>query len=79
MSMSENKMAEVAKMFGKELGEEFRVKDSLTGKIYVGSFDSYGMKAYVNGFPHSWKPRRDMVMRLIVGEAVIINENEAEC
>jgi hypothetical protein len=34
----------------------------------------HGMRAYVDGFPDSWKPRRDMLMRLIVGEVVIVDE-----
>ena len=72
--MAENRMAEVARLFGKKLGEEFRVKDLMTEKIYIAFFDNYGMRAYVDGFPDSWKPRRDMVMRLIVGEAVIVDE-----
>ena len=50
------------------------LEDLMTGKIYVALFDNYGMKAYVEGFPHSWKPRRDMVMRLIVCEAVIVDD-----
>lgn len=70
----DNKMEEVAAMFGKKLGEEFKIKDLMTEKIYVALFDNYGMKAYVEGFPHSWKPRRDMVMRLIVCEAVIVDD-----
>ena len=73
--MAENRMAEVARLFGKKLGEEFRVKDLMTEKIYIAFFDNYGMRAYVDGFPDSWKPRRDMVMRLIVGEAVIVDES----
>ena len=75
----ENKMPEVARLFGKELGEEFRIKDLIDKNIYIAVFDNYGMRAYIEGMPSSWRPRRDMVMRLIVGEAVIINENEAEC
>ena len=67
-------MEAVAQLFGKELGKEFRVKDLMTEKIYVAFFDNYGMRAYVDGFPNSWKPRRDMLMWLIVGEAVIIDE-----
>ena len=73
--MAENKMAEVAKMFSKKLGEEFRVKDLITGKIYVASFCNYGMRAYVEGFPHSEKPHWDIIMRLVLGgSAVIVDE-----
>jgi hypothetical protein len=56
------------------LGEDFKIKDLMTGKIYVALFDNYGMRAYVDGFPNSWKPHREMVMRLIVGEAVIVDD-----
>lgn len=69
-----NKMEQVAALFGKQLGEDFKIKDLMTGKIYVALFDNYGMRAYVDGFPNSWKPHREMVMRLIVGEAVIVDE-----
>ena len=73
--MAENKIADVAAIFNKELDEEFRVKDLTTGKIYVASFCNYGMRAYVEGFPHSEKPRWDMIMRLILGgSAVIVDE-----
>lgn len=71
--MTENRMAEVAKLFGKELGEKFRIKDLITENIYIAVFDNYGMRAYIEGIPSTWLPRRDMVMRLIVGEAVIID------
>jgi hypothetical protein len=72
--MAENKMEQVAAMFGKQLGEDFKIKDLMTGKIYVALFDNYGMRAYVDGFPKSRKPHREMVMRLIVGEAVIVDD-----
>ena len=73
--MAENKMKQVAAMFGKTLGEEFRIKDLITGKIYVASFCNYGMRAYVEGFPHSEKPHWDIIMRLILGgSAVIVDE-----
>jgi hypothetical protein len=74
VSKEKNKMEQVAALFGKRLGEEFKIKDLMTEKIYVALFDNYGMKAYVEGFSNSWKPRRDMVMRLIVGEAVITDD-----
>ena len=68
-----NKMEVVAALFGKKLGEEFTIKDLITGKIYVASFCNYGMRAYIEGIPSTWLPRRDMVMRLIVGEAIIVD------
>ena len=71
--MPENKMPEVARLFGKELGEKFRIKDLITENIYIAVFDNYGMRAYIEGIPSTWLPRRDMVMRLIVGEAIIVD------
>lgn len=69
-----NKMAQVAEMFGKKLGEPFKIKDLMSEKIYNATFDNYGMRAYIDGFSTSWTPRRDLVMRLITGEAVIVDE-----
>ena len=48
--MAENKMAEVAKLFGKELGEKFRVKD-LQGQVKesIFSFESCGLMWWNNG------------------------------
>ena len=39
--MNENKMVEVAKLFGKKLDEEFKIKDLSTGIIYIASFNNY--------------------------------------
>ena len=72
--MPEIKISEVAALLGKKLGEEFKVKDLKSGKIYVASFDGHGMKAYIDGFPDSRKPRGDIVMRLIFGTAVVIDD-----
>ena len=69
-----NKMEVIAKLFGKKLGEEFKIKDLSTGIIHIASFNNYGMRTYVAGFPNSWKQSWDMVMRLIIGNVVIINE-----
>ncbi len=48
--MTENKMAEVAAMFGKRLGEKFRVKD-LQGEVKksIFSFESCGLMWWDNG------------------------------
>ena len=70
-----NKMADVAALFGKKLDEEFKIKDLSTGIIHIASFNNYGMRTYVAGFSSdSWKPSWDMVMRLIIGNVVIIDE-----
>ena len=72
--MPEIRITEVAAMLGKELGKEFKVKDLKSGKISVAFFDNYGMRAYVDGFPNEWKTRGDILMRLIFGTAVIVDE-----
>jgi len=48
--MNENKMAEVAGLFGKKLGEKFRVKD-LQGQVKesIFSFESCGLMWWNNG------------------------------
>ena len=72
--MPEIRITEVAAMLGKELGEEFKVKDLKSGKIYVASFDGHGMKAHKEGSSDSWKTRGDIVMRLVLGLAVVVDE-----
>ena len=72
--MPEIKISEVAAMLGKKLGEEFKVKDLKSGKIYVAYFDGHGMKAHKEGSSDSWKLRGDIVMRLVLGLAVIAND-----
>ena len=72
--MNEIKISEVAAMLGKKIGEEFKVKDLKSGKIYVAYFYNCGMKARIDGSSDSWKPRGDIVMRLIFGTAVVVDE-----
>ena len=72
--MAEIKISEVAALLGKKLGEEFKVKDLKSGKIYVASFDGHGMKAHKEGSSDSWKTRGDIVMRLVLGLAVVIDD-----
>ena len=72
--MPEIKISEVAALLGKKLGEEFKVKDLKSGKIYVASFNNYGMKAHKEGSSDSWKTRGDIVMRLIFGTAVVVDD-----
>lgn len=72
--MNEIKISEVAAMLGKKIGEEFKVKDLKSGEIYVAYFDGRGMKAHIDGSSDSWKPRRDIVRRLVVGTAVVIDD-----
>jgi hypothetical protein len=63
--MNENKMAEVAKMFGKELGEEFKIlyKD----ENYTAYFRNEGLR--VRGlFYLTWD---NALVALLTGRAVI--------
>lgn len=72
--MIENRITEVAAMLGKELGEKFKVKDLKSGKIHVAYFDGREMKARKEGSSDSWRPRGDIVMRLILGLAVVVDD-----
>lgn len=68
-----NKMDEIAAMFGKEMGEEFAVKYR-TGKYkwaiqYHATFEYKGLAVFGKN--------KDVIFRkLLIGEAVIINERE---
>jgi hypothetical protein len=66
--MNNNKMAEVAKMFGKELGEEFKIlyKD----ENYTAYFRKEGLR--VRGlFCLTWD---NALVALLTGKAVIIDD-----
>jgi hypothetical protein len=68
--MAENKMAEVAKMFGKELGEEFKIlyKD----ENYTAYFRNEGLR--VRGlFCLTWD---NTLVALLTGRAVIVDEQD---
>lgn len=74
--MAENKMEQVAALFGKRLGEEFRVKDLLTGDIYVASFHSYGMRvAFLHSEKPCWDGGWDLLKRLILGGSAVIADD----
>ena len=64
--MAENKMAEVAAVFGKKLNEPFKVK--YLGDIHTAEFTGGGLKQsdYFIGF--------DMLHVLATGKAVIVDE-----
>jgi hypothetical protein len=66
--MNDNKMAEVAKMFGKELGEEFKIlyKD----ENYTAYFRKEGLR--VRGlFCLTWD---NALVALLTGKAVIVDD-----
>ena len=69
--MAENRMADVAKMFGKELGEPFII--DLEGETFEGKFTEAGFKACFLG-DEFCNDDEEMLHCLILGEAVIIDE-----
>jgi hypothetical protein len=69
--MAENKMAEVAKMFGKELGEEFKIQ-SFTGRVWIAKFTLNGLKHCHNA--SEWLRGSDYLKDLLTGEAEIVEE-----
>lgn len=74
--MAENKMKQVAQMFGKELGERFRVKD-LQGQVKesIFSFESCGLMWWNNGKSGNSLIFMDSVLcDLLAGRAVIADE-----
>lgn len=72
--MAENKMAEVAKMFGKKLGEEFRLKAGC-GNIELVRFCEKGME-YYSVVLCGWKPSERMLLLLLTGEAEIAEDEK---
>lgn len=70
--MIENKMAEVAKLFGKELGERFKVK--VNNQIYDCSFKEYGFDSY-GAYENPYLDFDAFILQeLLTGTAVIIND-----
>ena len=66
--MNENKMEQIAVLFGKKLHEEFKMK--LGDAIFITKFTEYGL--IVNDCPyHHWAR---LLTDLLIGEAVIIND-----
>ena len=68
--MAENKMAEVAAMFGKKLGEEFDVR--FNGELKCLKFDEQRGLLYFNG--DEWRKNYAYLDWLVRGEAVIVDE-----
>jgi hypothetical protein len=69
LDKAENKMPEVAKLFGKELGEEFTLIDENREK-YRAVINKNGLRVHgmYKGF---WE---DTFFKLIVGTAVIVDD-----
>jgi hypothetical protein len=72
--MAENKMAEVAKLFEKQLGEEFIMK--WEDVKYMCEFTARGLRcvpSVKNDIKYTYS-NNDWLFLLLIGEAVIINE-----
>ena len=69
--MAENKMAEVAALFGKKLGKEFKIIHmSVTNTV---KFTAYGLEIY-DGLLKKWIISSGLLEALLTGEAVIGDE-----
>ena len=75
-----NRMADVAALFGKKLGEEFVVKsDSVFGEVrnevvFLDGGFYYKGENYSKVDKVKWFPSKEILYDLIVGNAVIIDE-----
>lgn len=67
--MAENKMAEVAKLFGKKLGEEFVINDF--DMKFKAKFEKDGMYHMVG---KRWIPSCVKFERLLLGRATIVDD-----
>jgi hypothetical protein len=70
-----NRMAEVAKMFGKKMGEEFTVR--YEDKVKTWKFDERGL-LYHNAKENEWRKNYGYLDFLIRGKAVIIDEAQGD-
>jgi hypothetical protein len=69
--MAENKMAEVAKLFGKKLGEHFCVDCCNTR--FLLKFTSDGLLVFDDSWGH-WNGEDGMLEALLTGQAVIVDD-----
>lgn len=76
--MAENKMEQVAKLFGKELGEEFKIKRfrySSDGNrltfVNDARFSENGLEIYDTRF-EQWRVFSEEIREILTGQAVII-------
>lgn len=68
--MAENKMEQVAALFGKKLGEEFDVR--FNGKLKCLQFDEQRGLLYFDG--NEWRKNYAYLDWLVRGRAVIVDE-----
>lgn len=73
--MAENKMAEVAKLFGKELGEEFFVKHPKQTEPFLAQFEHNGTW-YICSYDGKaeWHYSETLLVQLLTGQAVIVDD-----
>lgn len=72
--MAENKMAEVARLFGKELDEQFYI--IIHGKKRIARFTVFGLSVLdESANPCEWDLGNSRLLEcLMIGEAVIVDE-----
>ena len=73
--MVENKMEQVAQMFGKKLGEVFRVRRNyyLSCSTVKAKFIDTGFQVFYEGNDY-WEYRSDRLVDLLAGRAEIVEE-----
>ena len=69
--MNENKMAEVAKLFGKKLGKRFTV--NFYNRLFDVAFEPYGLRVFSDEIFED-ELSRLLLEGLIIGNAVIVND-----
>lgn len=71
--MAENKMEAVAKLFNKNLGEEFTVKDKYKTEWHC-KFTKKGLM-YLNKNFFDWQESGDYLLQfLLIGQAVVVDD-----
>lgn len=72
--MAENRMAEVARLFGKKLGEEFYI--IIHNKKYIARFTVFGLSVLdESANPCEWDLGHSRLLEcLMIGEAVIVDD-----
>jgi hypothetical protein len=69
--MNDNKMVEVAKLFGKEFGEEFTVKYQISKYKWC---IEYHLAFTDKGITHYGKSKDIILRQLLTGQAVIVDD-----
>lgn len=68
--MAENKMEAVAQLFGKKLGEEFKMR--YLSNIIKAMFTEHGLEEHF--LTSEWMLNGELLQMLLAGEVVIIND-----